>query len=223
MEGRIRGLFLGGIILSLLYALPSVAAEQANTIDGGEDELNPVFEPEIERRQFDEARIDTENFEVTGFLGMLSIEDFGSNPVYGARLAYHITESLFVEGAAGLSEGGDTSYEVIIGGAPLLTSDERKFTYYNVSVGFNLLPGEAFVSKQVTYNNDLFVIAGIGSTEFAGADRLTINFGLGYRLFLRDHFSIRADFRDHLMNMDLLSSDKLTHNPEFSLGLSFFF
>ncbi len=211
------------LLLTLFMVLLSIQLAWAEDPLNTSEELKPVIQPEVERTDFDEARIDTENFEITGFFGLMTIEDFGTNAVYGARAAYHITEELFIEGAIGTTQGGETSYEVITGGAPLLTDDERSLLYYNASLGFNILPGEAFVTRNLTYNNDLYLIAGIGSTDFAGEDRLTINFGAGYRLYIRDFFAIRADFRDHVFNMNVISADKLTHNPEFTLGASFFF
>jgi outer membrane beta-barrel protein len=211
------------LLLTLLLVLLSIQLAWAEDPLNTSEELKPVIQPEVERTDFDEARIDTENFEITAFFGLMTIEDFGTNAVYGARAAYHITEELFIEGAIGTTEGGETSYEVITGGAPLLTDDERSLLYYNASLGFNILPGEAFVTRNLTFNNDLYLIAGIGSTDFAGEDRLTINFGAGYRLYIRDYFAIRADFRDHVFNMNVISADKLTHNPEFTLGASFFF
>ena len=56
-----------------------------------------MISPELERRTITEADIDSEDFEVGAFVGVMSIEDFGSNVVYGARGAYHITEDFFVE------------------------------------------------------------------------------------------------------------------------------
>jgi outer membrane beta-barrel protein len=138
------------------------------------------------------------------------------------RLDYHLTEELFIEGTIGQSKAGETSYEAIIGGAPLLTDDERTLTYYDVSIGFNILPGEAFLTQNVTYNNALFVVAGVGSTEFAGADRFTINLGLGYRILFTDYMALRFDFRDHIFDMDLWE-EKYTHNLEFSTSLTFLF
>jgi outer membrane beta-barrel protein len=225
MEGRIRSLLLGSLIAGLLVPLGSLAAESTTKVptEPAEEEPKPVIQPAIERREFNEARIDTEDFEVAGFVGLLSVEDFGTNTVYGARLAYHVTEELFIEATVGQSEAGQTSFEVLTGGAPLLTSDERKIFYYNAAIGFNILPGEAFLTRKVTYNNDLYIIAGIGSTDFAGADRLTLSYGLGYRLYMQDFWTIRVDLRDHMFNMDLIGPDRLTHNLEFSAGLSFYF
>ena len=221
MENWLRRFLLGATISLALSTVSVSMAEDA--APAAEEELQPVIQPEVERTEFKEAKIDTEDFEITAFAGLLSIEDFGTNPVYGARLGYHITEELFVEGTFGLSEAGETSYDVITGGAPLLTDDESQFRYYNLSLGFNIFPGEAFVTQNTTFNNDFYLIGGIGSTEFAGADRMTINWGAGYRLFLKDFVTVRLDFRDHMLNMDLISADKMTHNLEATAALSVFF
>jgi outer membrane beta-barrel protein len=222
MEARLRSFLLISLISGIIFASPALRAAEPSEPDNAEAELKPVIQPEIKRQEFDEARIDTEDFEVGPFIGLMSIEDFGTNAVYGARLAYHITEELFIEGTIGQTNAGETSFEAIIGGAPLLTDEERTLTYYNVNIGFNLLPGEAFLTQNVTYNNALFVIAGVGSTEFAGADRFTLNFGLGYRLLMTDYMALRFDFRDHIFDMDLWE-EKITHNLEFSTSLTFLF
>jgi len=215
MEDRIRSLLL---ILGLAALHPSVNAAEAE-----EQELKPVIQPEVTRVEFHEARIDTEDFEITGFIGLLSIEDFGTNPVYGAKFGYHVSEELFVEGTFGQSEAGQTSYETIVPGASLLSNDERTFSYYNVSVGFNLLPGEVFPTRNVTYNSDLYLVAGVGNTRFAGADRFTLNFGLGYRFYATDYLAIKTDFQDLIYNIDVTGENKTTHNLQFTLGLAYFF
>lgn len=215
MEDRIRSLLL---ILGLVtLSQPALAAEPEN------QELKPVIQPEVTRREFQESRIDTEDFEVTGFIGILSIEDFGTNLVYGAKIGYHVTEELFVEAAIGQSEAGQTSFETLVPGTSLLSDDERMFRYYNLSVGFNLLPGEVFPTRNVTYNSDLYLIAGAGSTQFAGADRFTLNFGMGYRFYATDYLAIKTDFQDLIFNIDVTGENKTAHNLQFTLGLAYFF
>ena len=108
------------------------------TADGDQP---PVIEPEVERREINPRKIDTENFEVGVFAGQLSVEDFGVNTVAGARFAYHITEGFFVELTAGQSTTEETSFERLSGAAQLLTDEQRELTYYNVSLGFNIFPG----------------------------------------------------------------------------------
>ncbi|MGI9293413.1 MAG: hypothetical protein ACR2PS_05470, partial [Pseudomonadales bacterium] len=65
-----------------------------------------IIPPDLERQEIDIDAIDSEDFEIGVYYGVLSIEDFGSNDVSSLRLAYHITEGLFLEAAYGQSEGG---------------------------------------------------------------------------------------------------------------------
>ncbi len=182
-----------------------------------------VIEPELERRDIKVPRIDTEDFEIGGFAGVMSVEDFGANAVYGARAAYHITSGLFAEAAYGTTKTDETSYERLSGGAKLLTDSERRLSYYNVSFGYNLLPGETFLTSRLAFTSDFYVIAGIGSTDFAGDDRFTINFGSGYRLLATDWLALHLDVRDHMFKIDVLGENKTTHNIELSGGLTVFF
>lgn len=226
MESRIRILFL----IVPMFALSGCAATK-NLFGFGKEETPPpaqiidgqVVEPEVARRDIKEPKIDSEDFELGAFIGVLSIEDFGSSAVYGARLAYHVTQGFFVEGSVGRSEAGLTSFEILSGGAPLLSDDERTLTYYNLNVGYNILPGEAFIGQGLAYNSALYVSAGLGSTRFAGDDRFTVNFGAGYRFLVTDSITLHVDFRDHMFDIDLLGEEKTAHNLEGSLGLTVFF
>jgi outer membrane beta-barrel protein len=183
----------------------------------------PVVQPEIARREIVEPDIDEEDFEVGGFVGFLSIEDFGTSPVYGARLAYHVTEDIFLEAAAGTSTADKTSYELLSGNVQLLTDDERDFTYYNLSAGYNLLPGEAFFFDRFALNSQLYLMVGVGNTRFAGNDEFTVNVGVGYRLLVNDWLALHLDARDHMFESDLLGETKSTHNIEAHGGLTIFF
>ena len=226
MESRIRVLFLIICLVSL-----SGCAATKNLFGIGPKEAplpaseppGQVIDPEVERREIKEPAIDREDFEVGAFVGILSIEDFGSDVVYGARLAYHVTEGFFVEASVGQTEAGLTSFEVLSGGAPIIADDERTFTYYNLNVGYNLLPGEGFVGEGRAYNTNFYLIAGLGSTSFAGDDRFTVNFGAGYRFLLTDSIALHVDFRDHLFDIDILGEEKTTHNLEGHLGVTVFF
>src|SRR5262249_47981376 len=91
------------------------SAAQSQTVTGEPVSDQPIIQPEIERRTIKRARIDTEDFEVGAYVGVLSIEDFESHAVYGARFAYHLTEDFFIEATAGQSRGGRTSYENLSG------------------------------------------------------------------------------------------------------------
>jgi len=228
MESRFRVLFL--MVPFAVFGLSGCAATK-NLLGIGDEETPPpeeiiegqVIEPEVERREVREPEIDTENFEVGAFVGVMSIEDFGSDVVYGARLAYHLTDSLFVEGTLGQTEAGLTSFEVLSGGAPLISDSERTLTYYALNLGYNVLPGEGFVGEGRAYNTALYISGGLGATRFAGDDRFSINFGAGYRLLLTDSIALHLDFRDHLYDIDLFGEEKTVHNLEGTLGVTVFF
>jgi outer membrane beta-barrel protein len=228
MESRFRVLFLA---LPLMAMTLSGCGAMKSLLGRGDKSAAPpaelpqgqVIEPEVERRKVKEPEIDTEDFEIGAFAGLLSIEDFGSDFVYGARIAYHVTEGFFVEGTVGQTTAGLTSFEVLSGGAPLLSDEDRKFTYYNLNLGYNILPGEVFIGEGRAYNTSLYLIGGLGSTRFAGDDRFTVNFGAGYRFLITDSVAVHLDFRDHLYDIDLLGEEKTTHNLETHLGVTVFF
>jgi len=224
MESRFRVLFL--ITLVIMF---SGCAATKNLFGIGDDEAPPptseppgqVIDPEVERREIKEPAIDREDFEVGAFVGIMNIEDFGSDTVYGIRFAYHVTEGFFVEGTIGQSEASLTSFEVLSGGARLF--DDRTLTYYNLNLGYNVLPGEVFIGEGRAYNTNFYLIAGLGSTNFADDDRFTVNFGAGFRFLMTDSVAFHVDFRDHLFDIDILGREKTAHNLEGTIGVTVFF
>ena len=222
MESRLRIFLLKRVCTLVLVAVLS-GCSYLRVDDAPNDDAGPVISPELERRTITEADIDREDFEVGAFVGVMSIEDFGSNVVYGARGAYHITEDFFAEAAIGRTEAGETSFETLSGGAQVLTDSQRELTYYNLSLGYNILPGEAFIGEGHAFNSALYLIAGVGNTEFADDSHFTINVGAGYRFLVNDWIALHVDFRDHIFDSDLLGKDKTTHNLEGTAGISFFF
>ncbi len=226
MESRFRILFLIIALISL-----SGCAATKNLFGFGDDEQPPptaeppgqVIEPEVARREIKEPKIDREDFEIGAFAGILAIEDFGSDLSYGLRFAYHLTEGFFVEATAGASRAGLTSYELLSGSAPLLSDSERDYYYYNLNLGYNIMPGEVFFGEGRAYNTNLYVVAGLGATRFAGDDRFTVNVGAGYRFLLTDSVALHIDFRDHLYDIDIFGEEKTVHNLEGHVGFTVFF
>jgi len=143
--------------------------------------------------------------------------------VYGARLAYHLSEDFFAEAIGGTSDAGLSSYERLSGGAPLLTDSERQFTYYSLGFGWNALPGEVFLGGKRAYNSSVYLTLGAGATRFAGDDRFTLTAGAGARVLIRDWLAVHLDMRDHIMEIDVLGANKTSHNYEASIGVTAFF
>lgn len=213
----IRNLFKVLVVPVLVLPAAVFAAEDLVQRQG-----SPMIEPEVERNEIIEAKIDDEDFEVGFYGGLYSTEDFGSNSVIGARFAYHITEDYFIEFAAGETKTQKSSAEELFF-VELLSEADRTLRYYNVGFGYNILPGETFISSGWAFYTAFYAIAGVGSTQFAGEDIFTVNFGFGFRFIATDWMAFHVDVRDHIFELDVIKEDDSTHNLEMHGGITFFF
>ncbi|PCJ47491.1 MAG: outer membrane beta-barrel domain-containing protein [Gammaproteobacteria bacterium] len=224
METRIQYIFLGlrnaALVALLALTQTNLMAAEQETVEW--DEAAELVEPEIKRTKVDIANIDALDVEMGAFFGMMNVVDFGTNPVSGISLAYHVTEDIFVTATVGQSTTDQTSFEVITG-ARLLTDSERDLLYYDLSVGLNLLPGEGFIGKSYAFNSSFYGIAGIGSTKFAGDQRFTITAGAGYRIIMMDWLALHIEVKNHIFDIDILGTDKTTHNISYKVGFTVFF
>jgi outer membrane beta-barrel protein len=231
MESGIRVLLLTALLAGLSgcasvrswfhhRAQPAPAAGEES-----QDQSAPprVIEPEVARRRITVPKIRSSNIELGATYGVLSIEDFGSHPVYGLVAAYHITEAFFFQGEAGRSRGGRTSFETLGGNVQLLTQSERHFTYYDLSLGYNFLPGEAFLGRGIALTSAFYLLGGIGSTDFAGDTKFTVNFGAGYRVVPTDWLAVHITVQDRVFQSSILGTTKLTNNLEARIGTTVFF
>ncbi len=218
MEGRIRSLLLGCIYTWLtLVSVNSLAAD----LDV-EQVSKPVIQPDIERMEFDEAKINPDNFEIILSFGVIGIEDFGSNTILGAKFAYRVSENFFVDLELGSSTAGTSTVESFLD-IDILTPDERDYSYYLVNLGYDIFPGESFVTNNTTFNTSLYVVAGAGNTQFAGRDNFTFSWGLGYRVIINSYLTTYFDVRDHTFELDFAGETKRTNNLEISFGVGYYF
>ena len=196
----------------------------ASTDRSADDASTPprVIEPEVERRDVKVPRIKSEDIEVGGYIGTLNIDDFGAHRVFGVQAAYHVTEDFFFQAEYGSSKAGRTSFE-ILSDISLLTNNERWFKYYDMSVGYNFLPGEVFFGRNHAMTSSFYILAGVGATDFGGDSKFTANFGAGYKVLPTDWLAVHVAVEDRVFNSDLLGVNKLASNLEAHLGLTVFF
>jgi len=183
--------------------------------------LDQIITPDMERRVIEDDILDNENFEISVFYGVFGIEEFGSNDVAGLRLGYHVTEDFFLETTFGQTTLRETSFEKQSGNLNFF--NDRKLTYYNVSIGYNIFPGEIFIGENWAFNTSLYIIAGFGNTDFADESHSTTVFGGGLRLYLTDWLTFHVDVRNHLFDYDLLGEEISTNNLESHIGFGIFF
>jgi outer membrane beta-barrel protein len=223
MESRIQRILLATSLLGALsfFNAPVFAAEDKEKTNDGE--LGKIITPDLERRHIKEADLDSENFEVGLYYGLLSVEDFGSNPVEGVTFSYHITEDFFAQANYATSKTQKTSYELLSGGVELLTPAQRDLSYYNISLGYNLLPGQVYISEKWHFNTGVYFIAGAGNTRFAEKNYFTYNLGAGFKFYATDWLMVDLSMRDYSFSHELFGNSKKTSNLESRLGISLFF
>lgn len=223
MESRFQRIFLS---IGFLLCTGLAQAQDTGTATSSEEDnalVEDIIGESLDRPAYREDKIDTENFEIGAFVGIMSIEDFGTNPVYGVQFAYHINEDIFIEANYGQSKANKSSFEKLSGDITLLSDSERDYKFYNFNVGWNFLPGEVFATKNSAFNSTLYLIGGVGNTDFAGDTFFTFNIGIGYRFFINDWFAWQIGFRDHIFQSDIFGKTETKHNLDLRTGVTFFF
>ncbi len=181
-----------------------------------------VVVPQVERREVPLPRFPNKDFSVGLFAGTYATQNFGSSPVVGLRLGYHLTEDVFVEAAFASTKVSDESFRQVLPGGVFADETER-LSYYNLSAGYNVLPGEVFFGSRRAKATAMYVIGGVGSTRFNEQRRQTFNLGFGWRLLLTDRIAVQLDLRDHVFSLDLLGRRETTQNIELTGGLVWHF
>lgn len=218
MENRLKHILLGSLLVA--FAVPAFAQEEERR---GSSVLDRIITPDMERREVDDDELDTEDFEIGFFTGVMNIEDFGSNSVAGVRFAYHVTEDFFLEANYAQSTLKESAYERLSGFPSFVEAENRDLTYYNLSIGYNIFPGEVFIGENWAFNTSFYIVAGAGNTSFADEEHFTYSFGGGMRLLLTDWMAFHVDVRDHIFTYDLLAEETTTQNLEAHMGLTIFF
>jgi outer membrane beta-barrel protein len=222
MEIRLSCILLAGLLCGCSWfhrgnkAAPEIVAE--------EPQAEPsIVEPQVTRREVKTPHIKAKDFELGAYYGALSIQDFGTNPLYGVRAAYHISEDIFLEGFLARSKAGTTSLEDVFPAVTVVSDSGRRFTYYDLDLGYNVLPGEIFLGRGRAFNSALYVTVGMGDVKFADKDQFALNVGVGERLLVTDWLALHLDVRDHIFETSLTGRTKNVDNIEATIGLTIFY
>jgi outer membrane beta-barrel protein len=209
-------------LLALAAAATSLVAASGASAQAQKPATEQVVVPEVDRRDIRNPRYPSNDIEVGAYLGTYATQNFGASFVYGVRLGYAITEDFFVEGAYAQTTVSDESFRQILPGGIFVNTTE-KLSYYNLSVGYNVLPGEVFLGRSRAMPSALYLVGGVGSTDFNGQQSQTFNLGLGFRVFLADWAALQVDMRDYIYSLDILGKRQSTQNLEFTGGVTFYF
>jgi len=210
-------------LFAALFAITPMAAGAQDQKPANEQ----VIVPQVERREVKLPRFPSNDFEIGVFAGTYATQNFGASTVGGLRVGYHITEDFFVEGVYAQTKVSDESFRQVFP-AGIFPSQTQTLKYFNLSAGYNVLPGEVFIGSNRAKATAVYLIGGVGSTYFrtrpsSQLRRQTVNLGLGLRLMLSDRWALQVDMRDHIFSLDLLGKLQNTQNLELTGGLTFFF
>lgn len=205
------------LLATLLAALALPASAQTTPAAS-----NQPIEPQVQRREVQLPSYPSRDIAVGAFVGTYATQNFGASTVSGLRIGYHVTEDVFVDATLGQTKVSDENFRQILPGG-IFADRTQTLSYYAVSAGWNLLPGEVFFGRSRAKATQGYLVAGIGSTRFAGQKRQTVNVGFGFRLLWNDRLALQADVRDHMFSLDLLGKRQSTQNLEVTGGLTLFF
>ncbi|MEM9101469.1 MAG: outer membrane beta-barrel domain-containing protein [Pseudomonadota bacterium] len=207
--------------------------ESTNEKNNDQKKDNPFYEPEVLRREFIEPQFDTEDWEIGVFVGSYTFENYDAKFLSGFRISHHLTSRVFIELNAAASKL-DESQRTQLGFESNLINENIEM--YNLSLGFNAVNGQAFISENWAFNSQLYVVLGLGTTAFDIQTRIsateveiskefndTYRFGLGYRVYLRDWITTYFEFSNYVVDTEQLTFDGNANNMGFALGFSFFY
>ena len=207
------------LLLTAMLSAPALAQTAAPQQPANEQ----VIVPEVQRRDVRVPKFPSKDFEVSVLLGTYATQSFGASGVAGLRLGYHLSEDFFVETAFAQTKVSDKTFTEIFPGSGPLADTDKKLSYYNVSAGYNIFPGEIFLGSKYAKASSIYLFGGVGSTKFANQRKQTFNVGFGFRVLFSDRFAVRVDMRDHIFSYDLLGVRQNTQNLELTTGIAYYF
>ena len=146
----------------------------------------------------------------------------GDSEVYSLDGAVMITIGRTSNNDVVLEDPGISKLHAFLTADPLSGKD-KDLDYWDVSLGWNVLPGEVFVGEGKAWNSAFYLIGGVGNADFNDDDEMLLNLGFGFRVLPRDNFSVRLDFRDYIFDSNATGDKKTTHNLQATLNLGWYF
>ncbi|WP_299697171.1 outer membrane beta-barrel domain-containing protein [Hydrocarboniphaga sp.] len=212
------------MILSVLASLSACSLwpgyendkrDNARPLPGEEAQAQPV-DPNLERPDVGIKQIKSQDYEVGGYAGIIVFDRNHTSGLYGVRAAYHKSENFFVEGNyAFASTVGYNQARNLLGGSD---GADIKYKSFGFSAGYNLIPGDLYVSRGYTVPFVIYGIGGFGFAKFEDDSHTSYSLGAGLKMMPTDWLAIRFELRDQAW-----SAYGIDHNAEFTFGLAGYF
>lgn len=210
MENRFQHIFLN---LKLALVCLLLIASHAWAQDEQKPSSDNQNEPET---------INNEIFELGIAVGVINIADFNGEFTTGVSATFRASEDFFLQYNLLQAEASASAYERSQG--KLFDGGDRTFLHYDLLVGYNIFQGEFFPSGPKARLAALYLVGGVGDTQFGGEGSFTYTVGVGYQIALTRRLILRVDYRNYLYTSNLIADEnKSVNSTQFSSGLSFLF
>ena len=174
-----------------------------------------------DQREVNASDLNTEYFDVGLVAGIVNLQDFPSEVVYGLSATFRSSEDFFLQFNYAQANVSLSSYEKNQG--RLFSGDDRIYQHYDFLVGYNIFQGEFFTSGTNANLSALYAVAGIGDTDFGGEASFTYTLGVGYQVAFKRLVIFRLDYRNFFYSSNLLLESETTQNSQLTLGVSYLF
>lgn len=166
--------------------------------------------------------LNSEVFELGVAVGVINIADFTSEWTTGLSANFKATEDLFLQYNVFQAKASPSAYENNQGN--LFDGSDRTFLHYDLLIGYNLFQGEFSPSDSGANLSSLYLVGGVGDTDFGGENRFTYTVGVGYQVALTRRLIARFDYRGYIYKSNLITDeDQTVTTTQMSSGLSFLF
>ncbi len=166
--------------------------------------------------------IESEFLEFGASVGVINIEDFPSEYTTGLNLTFRATEDLFLQVNVMLASDVELSSAEKDQGA-FFADEDRDFLHYDMLVGYNIFQGEFFTSNTQANLSTLYMVGGVGETEFGNESNFTYTLGLGYKVAFNRRYIMNIDIREYIYESSLIAEDDATVATHMTVGFSYLF
>lgn len=168
--------------------------------------------------------VNNEIFELGAFVGIVNIEDFGSEYALGASATFRASENFFIQYNYLQTDVSLSSYEKSEGSFSFFSGDDRTFKHYDLLLGYNIFQGEFFPSSSKANLSTLYLVAGVGEVRFGGEASTAYTAGIGYQVALTRRIGLHIDYRNYIYQSTLITDEKRTVSAaSVSTGLKYLF
>jgi outer membrane beta-barrel protein len=222
MIRRARQLALAATTLACVSACSLFASHHDESDNDralpGEQPATQTVDPNLQRPEVEVKQIKPEDFEAGAYASVLVIDRHNAIGLYGARVAFHKTENLFVEGNyAFSSRTGFTQAASLFGNNKPADLDYKS---YGFSIGYNLFPGDLYLTKNFTLPFVIYGIAGLGYAKLEDDNHTAYSLGGGIKMMPTDWLALRIEVRDQAWSVKGGGRDD---NAEISFGIAGYF